>query len=61
MVCPPCLLLALLNMKTRVITRAISLLPSDVYYDNTDDGGMQRGSTATRRRKIKAIVLTQNF
>jgi len=59
MVCPPCPLLALFNMKKRANARAISLLPSDVYYDNTDDGGMQRGSTATRRRKIKVIFFTK--
>jgi len=33
----------------------------DVYYDNTDDGGIQRGSTATRRRRIKAIIFTEKF
>jgi hypothetical protein len=48
-------------MKTRTNVRAISLLPSHVYYDNTDDGGMQRGSTATLRRKIKAIFFIQTF
>jgi hypothetical protein len=41
MVCPPCPLFALLYMKTRANVREISLLPSDVYYDNTDDGGIK--------------------